>query len=251
MQKIIIPTHCPVCAYKLELVTDQLFCRNIACEAQVGKKIEHFCKTLKIKGMGPATIAKLQLEDITQVFFMDKYELASVVGEKVAEKLLAEIEFAKSADFPTVLSAMSIPLVGNVVSNKLAAIINNFDDITFESCKEAGLGDKATENLLNWVSTDYKEIKEFLPFKFEVKEKAVQLTGKIVCITGKLVEFTGTKKDAAIALNAKGYQVVDSVTKTVNFLIDEENKQSTKRKQADKYGIPVFTSLQEFLLQLN
>jgi NAD-dependent DNA ligase len=43
--KIKIPTNCPCCEYTLELVNDQLFCRNQACGAQLGKKLEHFIAT--------------------------------------------------------------------------------------------------------------------------------------------------------------------------------------------------------------
>lgn len=250
MQPILIPTNCPACDYKLELVKDQLFCRNVSCEAQTGKKIEHFCSVLKIKGLGPATVAKLQLEDITQLYFIELDELAEAVGIKTATKLKAEIEYSKSADFATVVSAMSIPLIGTTVANKLATTINNFEEITFEKCKAAGLGDKATDNLLGWLETEYQEIKEFLPFKFESKKIAVPSTGKIVCITGKLHSFS-KKSEAAIALNAVGFQVTENFNKSVDFLVDEEDKNSIKRKQADKNGIAVITNLQEFLLNYN
>lgn len=246
MQKIEIPTCCPVCDYKLELVKDQLFCRNKSCEAQVYKKIEHFAKVLKIKGLGPATVEKLQLEDITQIFYLDKGEVVEVIGEKMAVKLLEEIEKSKSSDIATVIASFSIPLVGNSASTKLAEVIDSLDGISEESCKLAGLGDKVTENLLYWFATEYKEIKEFLPFTF--KKKVKQATGQLVCITGKLVSFS-TKKEAAEALNAKGYRVTDNLTKTVDFLIDESNKSSAKRLKAEKDGIPVITDLLKFLTQ--
>ena len=75
-----------------------------------------------------------------------------------------------------------------------------------------------------------------------------QATGQLVCITGKLVSFS-TKKEAAGALNAKGYRVTDNLTKTVDFLIDESNKSSAKRLKAEKDGIPVVTDLLKFLTQ--
>lgn len=246
MQKIIIPTCCPVCDYKLDLIKDQLFCRNISCEAQVGKKIEHFTKTLKIKGCGPATVAKLKLEDITQIFYLDKEEVVSTLGEKLAVKLLQEIEIAKTADFATALAAMSIPLVGSTISTKLSAIINSFDDICFGACKLAGIGDKAANNLQDWFDYEYQEIKEFLPFKFEVKQKQQPVDGKVVCITGKLNSFA-TKKEAADALIAKGYLVTDNLSKTVDFLVDESNKSSAKRQKAETYGISIITDLSIFL----
>lgn len=246
MQKIIIPTCCPVCDYKLELVNDQLFCRNIACEAQIGKKIEHFAKTLKIKGCGPATIAKLQLEDITQLFYLDLEEVTKALGSKLAVKLLQEIEDSKKSDFSTVMASFSIPLVGNTLATKLASVINNFEEISVESCKLAGLGDKATANIQDWFYYEYPEIKDFLPFKFDAKQKQQSVDGKMVCITGKLNSFA-TKKEAALALNAKGYQVTDNLSKTVDFLVDESNKSSAKRQKAEGYGITVVTDLNLFL----
>lgn len=245
MQPIVIPTNCPVCDSKLQLVKDQLFCRNSSCEAQIAKKIEHFAKTLKIKGLGPATIEKLQLDDITQVYYLDRDEVAEVIGIKMADKLMSEISNSKNSDFVTVLSAMSIPLIGNTASTKLAQFASNFDEINGKTCKDAGLGDKATANLQDWIYFEYPQIKEFLPFKFEgiVKQP---VDGPIVCITGKLKSFA-TKKEAAIALNAKGYQVVDNLTKTVNFLIDESDKSSSKRVKAESYNITVITDLNKFL----
>lgn len=96
MQKIEIPTTCPCCSYKLELVNEQLFCRNLSCEAQLGKKLEHFTKTLGIKGFGPKTIEKLGLADITELFYLDRASTIEALGsEKVADKLLDEIKEPK------------------------------------------------------------------------------------------------------------------------------------------------------------
>ena len=97
--KIEIPTTCPCCAYPLELVNDQLFCRNTACGAQLGKKLEHFCKTLGIKGMGAKTIEKLGLADITELFYLDRDTVVEqLLSAKVADKLLLEINQARGAD---------------------------------------------------------------------------------------------------------------------------------------------------------
>ena len=55
--EILPPTQCPSCDSVLEWVNDQLFCRNRACPAQNSKAVEHFAKTIKIKGLGPAAIS--------------------------------------------------------------------------------------------------------------------------------------------------------------------------------------------------
>jgi DNA ligase (NAD+) len=243
---IVEPTECPCCSYPLEKVRDQLFCRNSACSAQVAKKIEHFAKVLGIKGLGPKTVEKLQLQELTELFYLDKEEVQLVLGKKLAEKLLDEIERAKVANFATVLESFSIPLVGNTASKKMYTVISNFDEITKEKCKQAGLGEKVTENLLNWIETEYKELKEFLPFKFNKETVAINTNVKLVCITGKLKSFK-KKADAEKLLADAGYTLVDSVTKNTNYLVDEGNSTSSKKEKAVSYGITIITDLNDLL----
>lgn len=247
MQKIEIPTICPCCSYTLVFVNDQLFCRNTACSAQLNKKLENFCKVLSIKGFGPKTIEKLAIADITELFYLDRDAVVEVLGEKMATKLLDEIERAKSANLQTVLASFSIPLVGNTASNKIAQVVDSIDSITPETCKQAGLGAKVTENLLNWIATDYQEMKEFLPFEFKSgKVHASDANSKRVCITGKLKSFK-KKADAEDILKAAGFTLVDSVTKTTDYLIDEEGKMSSKKEKAIQYGITIITDLNDLL----
>jgi NAD-dependent DNA ligase len=246
MQKILIPTTCPCCDYLLETINDQLFCKNTACDAQLGKKIEHFCKVLQIKGFGPRTIEKLNLADITEIFYLDRDDVVSALGEKVADKLLDEIERAKSADLATVVASFSIPLVGMTASTKIALVVNSLEEINQETCKLAGLGEKVTQNLVSWIGSEYPEMKEFLPFSFKTKVKPDNADSKRVCITGKLKSFK-KKADAEQSLSAAGYTLVDSVTKTTDYLVDEEGKMSSKREKAVQYGITIITDLNDLL----
>lgn len=246
--KIEIPTNCPCCDYSLELVNDQLFCRNPSCSAQLNKKLEHFCKTLGIKGFGPKTVEKLQISDITEIYYLEAQQVAEVLNsERMAHKLLDEIERSKGADLATVLAAFSIPLIGGTASTKICGVVSHIDEITHEKCKEAGLGEKATANLMDWIETEYTELKEFLPFSFRsTAQVASAADGPTVCITGKLTSFK-TKSAANEALAAAGYKVVDSVTKTLCYLIDEANDNSSKRKKAEQYGITIVDNLTQFL----
>lgn len=245
--KIEIPTHCPCCNYKLELVKDQLFCRNQACDAQVLKRVEHFCKVLGIKGMGVKTIEKLNLADISEIYYLDKDEAAELLGsEKVAEKLLEEIDKSRQATLSQILASFSIPLIGNTASQKLCTVVNHIDEIDFETCKQAGLGDKATNNLINWLETEFCEMRQFLPFSFSNNIPKVQTGRQTVCITGKLSSFK-TKAEAYKYLTNCGYTVTESVTKATDYLVDEEDKNSSKRKKADQLGIKIITNLQTFL----
>lgn len=244
--KIHIPTNCPCCEYPLTTVNDQLFCKNMACSAQLNKKLEHFTKVLGIKGFGPRTVEKLQLQDITEIFYLDRDSVIACLGsEKVADKLLDEINRARSSDLATVLASFSIPLIGNTAAKKVAAVVSDIESITHEACKQSGLGDKATANLLAWISLEYQELKDFLPFTFSsVVDKP--LNGETVCITGKLVSFK-TKAEATQKLRDAGYVVVESVTKTTKYLVDEQNNNSSKRQKAEQLGVIVINNLNNFL----
>lgn len=245
-EPITIPLQCPCCAAKLSLINEQIFCTNTSCPAQLSKKMEHFVKVLAIKGLGPKSLDKLGLTDLLDIFYLDEGEIADALGKTIAAKIIKEIESAKNnASLATVIESFGIPLVGGTASTKIASIVSSIDAITAEACKEAGLGDKVTSNLLNWVATEYQEIKEFLPFKFPSKQVTIA-DGLTVCITGKISSYK-TKADAGVALAAAGYRLVDSVTKSLNYLVDEEDKSSTKRAKAESYGIPIITDLKSLL----
>lgn len=200
--------------------------------------------------MGSKTVEKLQLADITELFYLDRAQVVEAVGsEKVADKLLLEIDKSRTADLATVLASFSIPLVGNTASQKICRVVKHIDEITSETCSQAGLGEKVTYNLLNWLYTDFVEMREFLPFAFQsenTRSADVAADAKTVCITGKLSSFK-TKAQAYAALEDAGYKVSESVTKTTDYLVDEEDKTSTKRKKAEQLGVKIILNLTQFL----
>ncbi|NBT06739.1 MAG: hypothetical protein EBS54_08535, partial [Betaproteobacteria bacterium] len=149
-----------------------------------------------------------------------------------------------------ILASMSIPLVGNTASKKISTIVKHIDEINLETCKQAGLGDKVTQNLLGWLETEFPEMKEFLPFSFHSEMPVVNTNSKNVCITGKLSSFK-TKAEAYKKLTDYGFSITESVTKTTDYLVDEGDKSSTKRKKADELGIKIITNLHNFLREQN
>ena len=56
-----------------------------------------------------------------------------------------------------------------------------------------------------------------------------------------------TKAEAHRALELAGFKPTESVTKTTDYLVDEEDKGSTKRKKAESLGIQIITNLNTFL----
>lgn len=239
--KIEIIKNCPSCNYELELVKAQLFCYNPSCPAQSSKKIEAYAKGMKIKGLGPKTIEKLELEDIPYLYFLDKDYFVEVLGEKIGEKLYNEIERSKNTSIDVFLAALSIPLIGTTAAKKVSKVVSSMEELTEENLLKAGLGEKARSNILQWMEENYHYYSD-MPITL-AKQEEPSKTGTHkgnVCITGKLSNFKN-RTDAGNYLESLGYTVTSGVTQKTDFLVDEEGKQSSKRTKAEQLGIPIVT----------
>lgn len=248
LREIVPPSDCPSCGSSLRWINQLLYCKSTVCGAQKQKKIEHFAKTLKIKGLGPAAIEKLDIQDFDQLYELDvDYITSALNSEKVAIKLKKEIDNSKSAPLNLVLPAFGIPLIGKTATKKLSETVENISEINADTCKRAGLGPKATENLISWLSKDFYSFYDgCLPFDFKfVVERKVERKG-VVCISGRLKSFK-TKADAAETLSSLGYEVKSSLTKDVTILVNESGIESAKTKQARDSGVNIVTNLKEFL----
>ena len=188
-----------------------------------------------------------EFTDITEIYYLELDTVAKQLGSiKLAEKLISQIDSSRLATLDQILASFSIPLVGNTASQKISKVVKNINEINIKTCKQAGLGEKVTSNLLNWLETDFVEMKEFLPFSFNSETTIVQNETKTVCITGKLSSFK-TKAEAYKILEQNGFIITESVTKATNYLVDEEDRSSTKRKKAEQLGIKIITNLETFL----
>lgn len=246
--KIIPPTHCPSCDSVLTYRNDQLYCTSNDCAASGQKRVEHFAKTLKIKGLGPAAIEKLDLNSIEEIYEIDiAYMTLYLKSAKIAVKLYEEIEKSKQEPLDTVLPAFGIPLVGKSAAEKLSKTVTNIFDISLETCKEAGLGDKASSNLVDWLDSVFIEKYVDLPFSFafEPKSKPSGNAG-VVCISGKLSSFK-TKAEATRILENKGYTVKDTLTKDVTILVNESGRETDKTQKARASGVEIITNLKDFI----
>ena len=247
MKQIVPPTNCPSCMVELVWEKDQLFCHNSGCSGKTSKKIEHFATSLKIKGLGPRTVEKLQVDSI-----FDLYELPlemmidALQSEKLAVKLSREIENSKSIELVELLPAFSIKLIGRTASTKICSVVENIRDITEETCEEAGLGPAATNNLLDWLIEEFTDGYDRLPFKWQQHTKIEKKSADkgVVCITGKLKSYK-TKAQATQYLEQKGYLVKSSLTKDVTILINESGIESAKTQAAREKGVIIITNLKE------
>lgn len=232
-----IPSNCPSCDGPLTKVNMQLFCKNKGCPAQTLKKIQHFAKVMGIKGLGEKTLEKLDFETYHDLYYFSPQYFTDTLGAKVGTKILAEIEASKSVPLNQGIAAFGIPLIGETAGRKLAEVCSSIEDIDFETCKKAGLGEKASNNLLWWLEEqEYKGLP--INFLFEKTTKSSS-NGYVVCITGKLNDYKN-RSEAKAFLETLGCTVVDSITTSTNVLIVEDGKtSSSKYKQALSRNIKI------------
>jgi NAD-dependent DNA ligase len=242
--KIVEPTNCPSCSYLLERVKDQLFCRNVSCTAQSLKKVQHFCSLLKIKGFGPKTLEALGYSTVDELLAYDSEHVVECgYSEKVALKLELEIEklYTVGVDFPLLITALSIDMIGITAARKIAAKVKDLDELdTFQSAKACGLGDKAATSLITWLQVNWPSMRETLREVKIIHAAQVAEAKGNVCITGKLNDY----KSRALAteyLISLGWTVKSAVSSKVDFLVCEDGSNSSAVTKAIANEIPIVT----------
>ena len=188
------------------------------------------------------------LTSLLDIYNLSYYSIkCALSSEKLAIKLLREINHSRKASMNDVLPAFSIPLIGKTAATKLSSKIKSLFDLDEDKCKAAGLGPKATESLLSWYSNEFEDSLKKLPFdwQFQTPKIATETKGA-VCISGKLSSFK-TNAEATKALSYAGYVVKSSLTKDVIFLVNESGIESAKTKEARERGITIITRLNEWI----
>lgn len=249
--QIQIPTNCPSCNSSLALVNDLLYCRNTDCSSMSQKRVEHFASTLKIKGLGPAAVEKLELSSPLDIYNLSLQDITDGLNsEKLAAKLFEEIEQSKSKQLNDLLPALGIPLIGKTATEKLSKVCTDIESITDQTCTEAGLGPKATENLMTWLNENDWYL--FLPHDLSFGSTKVvnQASKGVVCITGKLVSFR-KKAEAQVELEKLGYSVKSTITKDVTILVNESGVETAKTQKARDSGVIIITDLNAFIMENN
>lgn len=239
-EQIEIPTTCPSCNSDLETVNSQLFCRNTECPAQSNKKVQAFIKKMRIKGLGPATISKLGFVQPIEIYETSLETFVDVLGEKIGQKIFDEVQNSRITTFATFLSALSIPLIGDTASRKIAEYHNSFDALIHDIHKEM-IGQKARQNIEDFQQAYYFDILDLESyFTFTEPKKVVVKDKGNVCITGKLKDFSNRTK-AKEYLEEHGYTVTSTVSGKTDYLVCEDGSNSSKNKKAESLGIPIVT----------
>lgn len=260
-----MPKNCPVCdepTFRIEgeAVTR---CLNMACPAQVFRKLVHFTSrdAMNIEGLGPGVLRLVMNENLVTnpVDIYHLHEKRAVLitldklGEKSVENLLTGIETSKKRELSRLIFGLGIPLVGSRGAKVLAEHYTSMENLV--QAKEAELkeifdiGEKMAAEIVDFFQTPTNvEIIEGLEsvglnMIQESKLVSQSLAGKTFVLTGTLP--TLERREAKALIEANGGKVSGSVSKKTDYLLSGE-KSGSKQTKAQELGIAIINE-EEFL----
>ena len=264
-----IPTTCPCCGSKLEIIGPDLFCVGANCQAQIERKIINFASrnAMNIKALGKETVSLFYKEGfltkVEDIYTLSNYkdEICNLegFGEKKYQNIIDNVELSKSKDLVNLLIALSIPLVADTTAKNIAKYFKDIDTIIsktkdkdsfIEECKNIeDFGDEKSLSLYEFFTNKRNlELIKFLKdkgicTKADIVETTTNdfITGKIFVITGDLETFAN-RNALKSYIEEHGGKVSGSVSKKTNYLINNDiNSTSGKNKDAKALGVEIIT----------
>ena len=238
------PNECPCCGYELVRDGVHLRCTNPCCRVQNIYRVEHFIKKLVVMNVSFKTLENLGIDSYRKlVAFVPnkKYKVETNFAEELKTKV-----FTKSP--VDIFCALNIRDLGETLQRKIVDFYG-WENITKDPAlfEFKGMPEGIGEITLNKFKDCYKENIEIV--KMFTADNRYSFTGKVtepkrktavkgsVCFTGALSIPRG---DASKLAEAAGYEVKNSVTKGLTYLVTPDpNSGSSKNEKAKKYGTKV------------
>ena len=235
-----MPTHCPECNSTITKPEDEAThrCLNTSCPAQFFELLKHFVSkgATDIDGLGEKwcriLIDQGMVTDLADLYSLKKEQLLKLdrMGDKLATRILANIEISKQKPLPRLLFALGIIHIGTEIAGLLAQVYNSIDEIAVATENELaeipGIGPKIAESIASYfqVESNQSLIKKLQAAGVTLKQKPRQissegqpLAGQTFVVTGTLVSFSRT--DAQSRIKDLGGKLTSSVTKNTDYLV--------------------------------
>jgi DNA ligase (NAD+) len=280
-KKVTPPTNCPSCGAKVEKEADTPYirCVNPACPDQFKERLRWFCgrSQMDIEGVGDKLVDQLVDKGLVKTF-ADLYRLEAddlaalgseveqdgklvtrTVGEKIAAKVVANIDKSREQGLDRLLAGLGIRHVGNRVAYVLASHFGSLDALDKATQEELSavheIGDVIADSVHDFFhnAAGKSTIKELKAVGIDPKmEKPAKnsadlvLSGQTVVVTGTLQKFQREEIERLIV--QLGGKASGSVSKKTSFVVAGESAGS-KLDKAKDLGVPVLTE-QEFLKKI-
>lgn len=199
------------------------------------KQLEHFIKIMQIKHLGPASLDKIDIAGISELYTYRDWGLLGANGAKIKEQL----EISKTKPYHVVLASLGIPGVGLSTAKLIVKYIAEFKNLAdIENTPIKNVGPKTQENILNWLLINQEWVYN-LPVSLKEETNNIIFSEKnklTVCVTGKM---DMTKSDLEDILSKHNITLSNTVTKKCDYLIEAGDGTSSKSKKAKQYNIKI------------
>ncbi len=258
-RKFKMPVKCPVCGTTIVKPEDEAMhrCPNTSCPAQFFELLKHFVSkgATDIDGLGERwcqiLIDQGLVTDLAGLYTLQKDELLQLdrMGDKLATRIMANIEASKQKPLPRLLFALGIIHVGSEVAELLTQAYNSIDEIAGATVEELaeipGIGPKIAASIASYfqVGANNSVIEKLRAAGVNMKQEprptsaeGLPLAGKTFVVTGTLNGFS--RSEAESRIKHLGGKITSSVTRNTDYLVVGESPGS-KLAAAQRLGTDI------------
>ena len=275
-----IPSQCPVCGAPTEVAvspssgTKTLHCTNGACPAKQLKKFARFVSKqgVNVDGISEQTLQKFinlgWIRDYADIFSLPKHavEIAGLegFGEKSAANICQSVERSRRVEARRLLYALSIPLCGQDVCNRLLSAYPLQELIVLAEGKSQapslfapraeetlallpGIGPEKAKSFVAWFTQEeHQAMVGRLLDVLTVEQTSTAATGDkckalVFVVTGDVHHYKN-RSELKAYIEAQGGKVTGSVSKLTSFLINNDvTSTSSKNQKARQLNIPIIS----------
>ncbi len=257
--EFIMPSHCPICSTPVVRASGEAVtrCPNHACPARQQQAMEHFVSrgAMDIEGLGSRHIEQLlstgTIRDAADFYLLDMEKLISLdrMGEKLATRLLQNIQSSKTRPLRKLIFALGIRHIGDRSASILASHFGTLENLRNATSKELAevheIGQAMADSVAVWFNEPrHRELVDKL-IRVGVKPQestALQITTDLA---GKSFVFTGTltklkREQAEDIVRSRGGRASGSVSRNTSFVVAGDAAGS-KLEKAQALGVTVLT----------
>lgn len=253
-----MPNKCPVCGSNVERVEGEAVtrCINASCPAQVKERIIHYVSrdAMDIESIGEKLVEQMVdmgiVKDYSDLYLLTMEKLLNLerMGEKLASKILKNIEESKNRPLANLIYALGIFQVGKRTAELLAQKFLNLESLINASVDEIleveGIGPVTAESIVDFFKNEKNiyviEKLKRAGVKMEetpsLEEEKLPLKGKVFIFTGSLKGFS--RSEAEKIVESLGAEVASSISKRVNIVVVGEDPGS-KLEKAKELGLKI------------
>jgi DNA ligase (NAD+) len=256
-----LPSNCPVCGEPTVKGGGEVAmrCVNSSCAAIVKGTIVHWVSrdALDINGVGEKLIEQMVdrqlVASVADLYDLTVAKLMTLdrMGEKLATKIIEQIDRSKSQSWARVLYGLGIRHIGRVNAETLVQKFPTVAQLAAAKSSDLegiyGVGLEIAQAVMIWFSNpqNLELIDRLQTTGLTLANSASESVSSIELFTGKTFVITGTlptmKRDQARDLIQQyGGKLVDSISKNTDYLIAGE-KAGSKLAKAEKFDIAVWS----------